>query len=150
MLKLKKTQLLVWDKGNAIDPSLRHIVQKYFIVLDRDNFIRANRAALQVYADWLDRPVDNRSLFVLEELYHTAALIQAGESGDLHALLAKRLREYPDWIRDGQALENALERLEGEMGNDKELEQFTLSNAGFVQQIKVFREEQLTLARTSK
>lgn len=144
LLKLKKTQLLVWDKGYAIDPGLRHIVQKYFMVLDRNKFIKANQAALQVYKDWLGRPVDNRSLFVLEELYHSAALKQVGEELDLHGLLTKRLNEYPDWIRDEQALDNALERLEGEINNDDELGQFMLYNAELVKQVQVFKRERLS------
>ncbi|KAA0262471.1 MAG: ATP-binding protein [Chloroflexi bacterium] len=150
LLKLKKTQLLVWEKGYAIDPGLRHIVQKYFMVLDRNTFITANRAALQVYEDWLGRPVDNRSLFVLEELYHSAALAQAGERIDLPALLDKRLKEYPNWIRDEQALENALDRLGGEIKHDKELEQFTLSNAELARQVEAFKDEQLSLLRSRK
>jgi len=92
--------------------------------------------------------VDNRSLFVLEELYHSAALKQVGEQADLHALLAKRLNEYPGWIRDEQALENALERLEGEIYNDKELEQFTLSNVGLVKQVQAFRNDRPSLNRS--
>jgi Cdc6-like AAA superfamily ATPase len=148
LLKLKKTQLLVWEKGYAIDPGLRHILQKYFMVLDRDKFINANQAALQVYEDWLGRPVDNRSLFVLEELYHSAALNQVGKQLDLRALLVKRLKEYPDWIKDEHALENALERLEGEIHNDKELEQFTLSNVEFVKQVQSFKKERLSPNRS--
>jgi hypothetical protein len=148
LLKLKKTQLLVWEKGYAIDPGLRHILQKYFMVLDRNKFITANRTALQVYDDWLGRPVDNRSLFVLEELYHSAALAQVGEHVDLSRLLTRRLKEYPDWIRDEQALDNALERLEGEINNDKELEQFTLSNADLVKQVQAFRNDRLSLDRS--
>jgi len=140
LLKLKKTQLLVWEKGYAIDPGLRHIIQKYYMVLDRDTFIRANKAALDVYKDWLKRPVDNRSLFVLEELYHHAALMQVGQDANLQELLAKRLAEYPERIRDKQALDNALERLEGEIQNDKELEQFTLSNTELVKQVQGFRD----------
>lgn len=145
LLKLKKTQLLVWEKGYSIDPGLRHIIMKYFMVLDRNTFKAANLAALNVYADWLSRPVDNRSLFVLEELYHSAALRQAGEKIDLSARLAQRLQEYPTWIKDEQALENALERLEGEIHNDKELEQLIPSSAELAKQVQVFREEYLAL-----
>jgi hypothetical protein len=145
LLQLKKTQLLVWDKGYALDAGLRHIIQKYFKVLERDIFIEANRAALRVYEDWLGRPVDNRGLFVVEELYHRAALLQVGERMDLKAILDRRLKEYPDWIKDEQALDNALERLEGEIGNDKELEQYTLSNAELVIQVQAFRESRRSI-----
>jgi hypothetical protein len=150
LLQLKKTQLLVWDKGYALDAGLRHIIQKYFMVLERNIFVDANRAALKIYEDWLGRPVDNRGLFVLEELYHNAALLQVGEQMDLKAILNKRLKEYPDWIKDEQVLDNALERLEGEIGNDKELEQYTLSNADLVKQVQAFKEKRLSLNRSKK
>ena len=143
LTQLKKTQLLVWEKGYALDPSLRHIIQKYYMVSERETYIQANRVALQVFGDWLTRPVDNRGLFVLEELYHCAALQQVGEPVDLASVLEKRLQEYPDWIKDPQALNNALERLEGEINNDRELELYTLSNSKLVQQIQIFKDTQL-------
>lgn len=145
MVRMKKTQLLVWEKGNAIDPSLRHIIQKYFMALDRKTFISANRAALQVYGDWLARQVDNRSLFVLEELYHSAALLQVGAQANLNEILKKRLEEYPYWIKDEHALGNALERLEGEIGNDKELEQLVPLGIDLVKQVQAFRDARLSL-----
>lgn len=150
LLQLKKTQLLVWDKGYALDPGLRHIIQKYFMALERKIFVDANHAALRVYEDWLGRPVDNRGLFVLEELYHNAALQQVGEKANLQAILSRRLKEYPDWIKDEHALENALERLEGEIESDKELEQYTLSNAEFVKQVQDFKEAGLSPKRSKK
>ena len=140
----EKTQLLVWEKGNAIDPSLRHIIQKYFMALDKNTFIKANQAALQVYEDWLARPVDNRGLFVLEELYHNAALLQVGAQADLNEILRKRLEEYPTWIKDEHALNIALEHLEGEINYDKELEQFLPPNVELVKQVQEFRKKQST------
>lgn len=139
LMQLKKTQLLVWEKGYALDPGLRHIIQKYYMALNRETYILANRAALGVFEDWLTRPVDNRGLFVVEELYHCAALRQVGEPVDLTAVLEKRLQEYPTWIKDSQALDNALERLEGEIGNDQELERYTQTNIGLVEHVQSFR-----------
>lgn len=150
LLQLKKTQLLVWEKGYALDPGLRHIIEKYFMTSERKTFIDANRAALRVYEGWLERPVDNRVLFVVEELYHNAALLQVGEQGNLNAVLDKRLKEYPNWIKDEQALENALERLEGEIGNDKELEEYKPSNVDLVKRIQKFRETKLPVNRSKK
>jgi hypothetical protein len=73
-------------------------------------------------------------------LYHSAALLQIGEQVNLKAILNKRLKEYPDWIKDDQALDNALERLENEIGNDKELGQYAPSIAKLVKQVQVFRD----------
>ena len=150
LLQLKKTQLLVWEKGYALDSGLRHIIQKYFMVSEQKTFIDANKAALGVYEDWLGRPVDNRSLFVVEELYHNAALLQVGEHRDLNGILDKRLREYPDWIKDEQALNNALERLEGEINNDKELDQYVPSDAELARQVQKFREARSPHRRSQK
>ncbi len=150
LLQLKKTQLLVWEKGYAIDSGLRHIIQKYFKVSEQKSFIAANQAALRVYEDWLGRPVDNRGLFVVEELYHNAALLQVGEQSDLNAILDKRLKEYPDWIKDDQALNNALERLEGEINNDKELNQYVPSGAELAKQVQKFRESRSPHNRSKK
>ncbi len=140
LLKLKKTQLLVWEKGYALDPELRYIIQNYFILNEPDKFIQANQAALQVYESWLERPVDNRGLFVLEELYHHAALSHVGKFVDINVILGKRLADYPNWIRDEHALDNALERLETDIANDKDLGQFNVSTYELVQQVRVFRE----------
>lgn len=140
IVRMKRTQLLVWDNGNAIDPSLRHIIQKYFMALDKDTFINANRTALKVYEDWLTRPVDNRGLFVLEELYHNALLLQVGIPSDLNLILEKRLEEYPNWIRDDKdALSIALERLEGEINNDKELDNLLPPGIDLGKQVRDFK-----------
>jgi len=150
LLQLKKTQLLVWEKGYALDTGLRHIIEKYFMTSERKTFISANQTALRVYEDWLERPVDNRGLFVVEELYHNAALSQIGEQRNLNAILDKRLREYPNWIKDEQALENALERLEGEIINDKELEQYRPSGVDWIKRVQKFREAKLSINRSKK
>ncbi|NOH01852.1 MAG: ATP-binding protein [Chloroflexi bacterium] len=150
LLQLKKTQLLVWEKGYALDASLRHIIQKYFITSEPRTFIAANRAALRIYEDWLERPVDNRGLFVVEELYHNAALLQVNERRSLRAILDGRLKEYPDRFKDEKALENALDRLEGEISNDKELAEYLPSISDLVDQVQTFKEKKLFRKRTKK
>ena len=141
LLSLKKTQLLVWENGLAIDPGLRYVIQNYFIVIEPDIFIQVNKAALRVYAGWLEHPVDNRSLLVLEELYHHAALLHVGEHVDLIEILDRRLAEYPNYIKDDSGVFNALERLETEITNDKELEQFTHSAYELARQVRAFRDK---------
>lgn len=150
LLKLKKTQLLVWEKGYAIDPGLRHIIQKYFMSSERKTFIAANKAALRIYEDWLERPVDNRSLFIVEELYHNAALLQVNERKNLTAILDMRLRDYPNRIKDEKALDNALERLDGEIANDRELEEWLPSNIDLLGQVQKFREIQTSHKQNKK
>jgi hypothetical protein len=157
LLQLKKTQLLVWEKGYALDPGLRHIIQKYFMASEKKTFIVANKAALRVYQDWLDRPVDNRGLFVVEELYHNAALLHVGAKKDsevaakeLSSILDKRLQDYPNRFTDEVALENALDYLEGELQNDKELGQYIPSVAELATQVQKFRAASPLLNRSKK
>lgn len=142
LLRLKKTQLLVWGKGGyTLDPDLRYIIRNYFSVCDLPTFVQVNQAALRVYQNWLSRPIENRSQYIIEELYHYAALAQAGEQVDLENELEKRLQEYPTWIQDSQALHNAIERLEGELQHDPELELITagISRTRLVEQTRKFR-----------
>lgn len=138
MLQLKKTQFLVWNNGYALEPTLRHIIREYFIACEQPIYLDVNRAALNVYRDWLSRPVDNRNLFIMEELYHLASLSRVGEQVDLAGVLDKRLQEYPMWIKDKKAQRLALERLEGELERDSELAQLISqdSSAQLVQQAK--------------
>jgi hypothetical protein len=138
--QLKKTPLLVWEKGYALDPGLRHIIENYFIVAEPDLFVKAHQAALHAYADWLDHPVENRGLLIVEELYQHASLVRVGLQVDSIELLRKRLMQYPHWIKDENALESALERLEGEIANDQELAQYMQLQGGLLKQIQQFRE----------
>lgn len=157
LLQLKKTQLLVWEKGYALDPGLRHIIQKYFMTSEKKAFIKANKAALQVYQDWLGRPVDNRGLFVVEELYHNAMLLHAGTKKDenviaeeLHSILNNRLLDYPNRFTDEEALYNALYHLEGDLQHDKELGQYILSIAELAKQVQEFSESRQANTRSKK
>jgi len=74
--------------------------------------------------------------------------MQIGQQRDLIKILEKRLNAYPGWIKDEQALDNALERLEGEIGNDKELDQYT-STVELVKLVQKFRKVK-TLTSHSK
>lgn len=148
LLQLKKTQLLVWERGYALDPNLRHIIQKYFMTSEKKMFITANKAALKVYQSWLELPVDNRSLFVVEELYHQAALlhVDAKKNPDdaikeLALTLNNRLQDYPNRFTTPLTLDNALDRLENEIHNDKELLQYVSSVTELTAQAQKFREE---------
>lgn len=157
LLQLKKTQLLVWEKGYALDPGLRHIIQKYFMTAEKKTFIKANKAALQVYQDWLGRPVDNRGLFVVEELYHIAMLLHVGTKKDenviaeeLNSILNNRLQDYPNRFTDEEALQNALYHLEGDLQHDKELAQYIPSVAELAKQVQVFSEARQANIRSKK
>ena len=121
LLNLKKSQLLVWTKGYGLDPALRYLIHEYYAVCQPEVYVEVNKTALEVYQEWLTRPVDNRALFVIETLYHQACLSRAGVSVGLGDTLDGQLQEYRSRIRDEQALRQALEQLTGELEQDGEL-----------------------------
>lgn len=141
LLRLKRTQLLTWKKGYTIDSDLRHIIRRYFLFGEREMFTTVNQVASEVYRHWLSRPVNNRNLFVMEELYHQASLLQVGESvEELNEVLQKHLAQYPGWIVDKPAMRLALEQLQGELKYDAELSELTdgQSSTEMVGQIQDF------------
>lgn len=126
LLRLKRTQLLTWKQGYTVDPDLRHIIRRYFLTSEPETFITVNRTALDVYRQWLSRPVNNRNFFVMEEVYHQASLIKVGESVEKPSeVLRMRLLEYPARIEDKPSLRLALEHLQGELKHDIELNELT-------------------------
>lgn len=141
--KLKKTQLLVWAKGYAIDPNLRYLIQQYYATCRQSMYITINDAALKVYRDWLTRPVDNRGTFVIEELYHLTCKKRAGEDVDLESALRGRLQQYLEWFKDSEALRNALDMLKGELEHDTELSHLTeeYSRTMLAQVVQEFKNE---------
>jgi hypothetical protein len=125
LLRLKKTQLLVWTKGYSLDPALRYLIHEYYAACQPETYVAVNRTALGVYLEWLTRPVDNRALFLIEALYHQACLRRAGEAVSLEDTLEEQLGEYRRRIRDDDALRQALEQLAGELEQDSELGRLT-------------------------
>jgi hypothetical protein len=143
MQQLKQSQLLVWEKGFALEPALRHLIRANFFANDRLTYLAVNQAALGLYRHWLGKPVDNRGMFIIEELYHQVSLNSANSAGEQvrpEDILAVRLQEYADRIQDRAALQNALEHLENELQRDSELEHLTngASSTQLVQQIHAF------------
>ena len=123
LLELRKTYLLKWGKsGWTLEPSLRYLMRNYYLSCAEETFKKVNEIALQVYQDWLSRPVDNRKLFLIEEIYHYISLqqINIGEV-DVAALLDRRLEEYPSLVQDdADGWRYTLEQIEGEIEHDEE------------------------------
>lgn len=123
LLQLKRSQLLIWKKGHSLDTELRHLIRSYYLTNEPHIFRAVNQTALAINRAWLEKPVDNRNLFVIEELYHLASLQEAGEPVNFMAEFQKRLTEYDITWTDPEVRQSALERLVGELEADKELGQ---------------------------
>lgn len=119
--QLKRTQLLDWDKGYVLEKSLRHLISENLYANDEETYRNINHAAREVYQDWLGRPVDNRGLFIIEDIYHNACLMRVGEDNDIKVVMSKHLDDFRDHINDPVALKNSLDRLAGNMQRDEEI-----------------------------
>lgn len=115
--RLKETQLLVWQNGFAIDSDFRHIIRDYYRVCKPGVFKQINEELVAIHKEWLERPVDNRSFFIIELLYHLTSLGLAGKRVQLKSAFQKQLRQY-SIINDTEALRMALEKLVGEIENN--------------------------------
>ncbi len=128
LFELRATQLIVWDerrKGYAIDPSLRHIISEHICYQQPEIYAQVNQKAIDVYQDWIERAGDNRSVYIVEELYHQACLhrvpqyVTPSYQKDLVDLLRQRILEYRQSDPDLRA--SALHRLYREIEGDADL-----------------------------
>lgn len=123
LMRLKRTQLLVWEKGHSLDSNLRHLIRNYYLTNEPRKFKAVNKTALAMNQSWLDKPVDNMNLFVIEELYHLASLLEAGQRINIKDAFKSRLNDYDSRWEDSEVRQAALRRLEGDLEADKELDQ---------------------------
>lgn len=148
--RLKRTQLLAWRKGLTLDPALRPLIHDYYRFCVPILYIKANQVALEVYGQWLDRAIDNRNLYLIEELYHGTLLEQGGETilvdsepVTVAAHLQRRLEQYRQWIPDAENRRHVLHLLQGEIEVDEDLVRLGV-NESLSAQVQHFlqREEQ--------
>ena len=125
LMRLKRTQFIIWEKGHSLDPNLRHLIRNYYLTNELHIFVAVNQTALAMNQTWLNKPVDNMNLFVIEELYHLASLQEAGQPVNIEDAFKIRLNDYDTRWDDLDVRQSALRRLEGDLEADKELELLT-------------------------
>ncbi|WKZ47533.1 MAG: hypothetical protein QY306_17105 [Anaerolineales bacterium] len=126
LFELRKTYLLRWGKsGWSIEPSLRYLMRSYYLTSGQELFRKVNEAALKVYQDWLSKYVDNRKLFIIEEIYHYVSLQQLNSSENIAKVinvLTERLMQYPSEVKqDPEVWRITLEQIEGDIEHDSEI-----------------------------
>jgi len=136
---LHTTHLVEWNdarKGYEIDPTLRRILGRHTRERNPKLYVQINQAALEVYRDWIERVEDNRSVYIIEELYHQACLGRTINSrADLRIKLAEQLRAHLNnhyTQGDPELLASALERLDKGLERDEELWQDDVIGGGGV------------------
>lgn len=75
--KLYKSSLAGWDgvrKGYALDNTLRRVLRSLLIKQDEDRFIRISEHALEKYKEWIKKIPENKTIYILEWLYHKVNL----------------------------------------------------------------------------
>lgn len=127
---LHVTHLVEWNdvrKGYEIDPVLRRILGRYMREKNPSLYIKINQTAREVYQDWIGKVEDNRSVYIIEELYHQASLEQVKPpQGRWQEKLIERLQEHLRnhyTGRDPELLLSALERLDKGLERDNELQE---------------------------
>ena len=151
LFDLRRTYLLRWEKnGWTVDPSLRHLMRSYYLASAEDTFQRVNLAALKVYQEWLSRAVDNRRLFIVEELYHYISLQQVGiRERELVDILEERLDQYPTEVKDDpKSWLLTLDQIDGAIKHDEEF--IRLIGVDAVQQLTVPIESRIKLLDEEK
>lgn len=99
----KKRGILKWEKGIGLATGMRSIIRSY---LERDTPLTAakiHETALIFYQTRLQTVSDDRRRLIVEELYHQAALSEiTGVQVNLTEILAKRLDQYPSFLKNSQ------------------------------------------------
>lgn len=75
--RLAATFLVEWDrsrKGYAMDSTVRRILALHLRYTDRARYLEANRDAAALYAEWIERMRENPSTYIVEHIYHEAAI----------------------------------------------------------------------------
>jgi len=125
---LNATHLIDWDdvrKGYNVDSTLRRILSRYMRQSNPERYVGINKAALEVYQNWIERVTDNLSVYIIEEFYHYTCIAQVTRpQADWQTGLAERLQAYLDAYYtegDPELQISALERLDKGLERDEEL-----------------------------
>jgi len=151
--RLTETHLVEWDsvrKGYALDPILRHILSLHLRYNQPERYLQVNREAAAIYAEWIERVRENRSVYVLERLYHQARIAfaesrEAAQVADelrpeLEGYLAEHYKDH-----DREFALTSTDRLYQELAKDEELREL-LGDAGFEGLVRAVEQHRADLA----
>lgn len=151
--RLTETHLVEWDsvrKGYALDPTLRHILALHLRYDQPERYLQVNREAAVIYAEWIERVRENRSVYVLERLYHQAHIALAeGQSpaqvsGDLRQELTGYLSDY--YVDSDRAFAlRSTDQLCQELNSDEELKEI-MGEVGFEGLVRAVEQHRADLA----
>ncbi len=152
--QLTATSLVEWDavrKGYALDETVRRILALYLRLNQPERYLSINEAAANIYEEWIERVSENRSIYVLERLYHQAniASIKGGTQSRVVEKLEGELQGYLEkYYQDDErdfAISSTTQLLE-EMRQDSELKEI-VGDQGFARLKKTVESHRSTLER---
>lgn len=150
--RLSETHLVEWDavrKGYALDETLRRILALHLRLNQPEQYLQVNKVAADIYDEWIERVRENRSVYVLERLYHQANIASA--EGKSSARIASKLeRELENYLeryyqdKDQEFAYSSTTRLYQELRKDDELRKL-VGGKGFAQLQKTIEQHRSAL-----
>lgn len=136
--RLKSTYLVEWDpvrKGYAIDPTIRRILALHLCYNHPKCYLQVNDMAADIYAEWIKKVQENRSVYVVERLYHRAipAIVNKRPLGLIIKELRKELEGYLATYytdEDRERAQRSTDQLLQELSRDEELREI-IGDEGF-------------------
>lgn len=147
---LSETSLVEWDnvrKGYALDETIRYILSLHLSLNDPERYKDINEEALKIYGEWIERVPENRSIYILERLYHLAKIDVAQDQLQIEANLKQELKNFLKKYYKGDDIEfvySAATRLYEELKKDNEFEKI-VGKDGFVHLQEIVNNHRLTL-----
>lgn len=117
-----KSQLLVYERGYSIESTMRIMAEAYLKNHDEKRWRAVNEKALGTYREWLERPVDQRGLLVVEESYHMAKLGLSPK--EIQRVFKERLKNYRDRYPELAERSEQIQVLDDWLSVDTDLEMF--------------------------
>ncbi len=150
--QLTATSLIEWDsvrKGFALDETVRRILALHLRLNQPGRYLSINEAAANIYEEWIERVSENRSIYVLERLYHQANI--ASNKGEAQPRIADKLqKELQGYLekhyRDGDRAIAFTTQLLEEMRQDSELREI-IGDQGFARLEKIVDSHRSTLGQ---
>ena len=136
--RLKGTYLVEWDpvrKGYAIDPTIRRILALQLCYNHPKRYLQINDMAADIYAEWIKKVQENRSVYVVERLYHRAvpSIIKKRLLGPMIKELREELKGYLGAYytdEDRERAQRSTDQLLQELERDEEFREI-IGDEGF-------------------
>lgn len=127
--QLTATSLVEWDsirKWYALDETVRHILALHLQLNQPEQYSAINKLAAEIYKEWIEKVRENRSVYILERLYHLANVASCKEESQSQITdkLKNELKKYLQDYCQGEAefAYSDTERLANELEQDREIE----------------------------